>query len=87
MNVDCAVQYSFHVFYDTKIVQIDQETRNARVIVENNVAPFFRTRCSYIKLHVMTMLLISTTWRRNAMNIDILELMTSPHPMCRWYFR
>jgi len=28
----------------------------------------------------MTMLFIPTTWRRNAMNIDIVEIMTSPHP-------
>ena len=31
----------------------------------------------------MTMLLIPTTWRLNNAFIDMVEIMTSPHPMCK----
>ena len=35
------------------------------------------------KAHISTMLAIHTTWCRNAMTIDMVEIMTSPHPMYR----
>jgi len=35
---------------------------------------------SYIKFHVTTMLSIPTTWHRNAMTIDMVEIMTLRHP-------
>jgi len=36
-----------------------------------------RRLTSYIKAHVMTMISIPTTWHRNAMTIDMVEIMTS----------
>jgi len=34
-----------------------------------------------IKPHIMTMLCIPTTWRRNAVTIHMVEIMTSRHPI------
>ena len=40
-----------------------------------------RRLTSYIKSHVTTLLSIHITWRLNALIIDMLQIMTSPHPM------
>ena len=34
-----------------------------------------------IKPHVMTMLIIPTIWRRNPVNINMVEIMTLIHPV------
>ena len=36
---------------------------------------------SYMKPHVISMIFVPTTWRRNVITIDIAEITRSQHPM------